>query len=237
VTLELGGKCPVIIDRTVDLQAAVELVVAGRQGNAGQVCLATDYAFVPNELRDEFVRRYWEVVDRKYYVDGEFNQASLPRIIDQRNAARVQSYIDDAVERGATKPRGGRSQDDEDVFHPTLLLDVPPDAKILREEIFGPVLPVLTYSDVEEVINFVQSGTKPLAMYVLSDDSRFVDQLLAGTSSGGVTVNGWASHYAEERLPFGGVNHSGIGRYHGVHGFRELSHERAVLFRPPPVAE
>jgi aldehyde dehydrogenase (NAD+) len=234
VTLELGGKCPVVIDRTVDLQAAVELVVEGRQSNAGQVCLATDYAFVPNELRDEFVRRYWDVVDGKYYVDGKFNRDTMARIIDRRNAARVQSYVDDAVERGAVNPRGGRSDEDEAVFHPTLLLDVPADAKILKEEIFGPVLPILTYTDVEEVIEFVQAGTKPLAMYILSDDIDFVNRLLAGTSSGGVTVNGWGSHYAEERLPFGGVNHSGIGRYHGVHGFRELSHERAILLRPPP---
>lgn len=229
VTLELGGKCPAIVGNTTDLKKVVDLVVEGRHNNGGQICLATDYALVPTDLRDEFVRLYWQEVDRKYYVDGKFNQDTMPRMVNERNAARIQSYIDDAVARGATLPRGGRSNDADDHFHPAVLLDVPPDAKVMQEEIFGPVLPVLTYDNVDDIIDIVRAGTKPLAMYIFSDDQDFVDALLAGTSSGGVTVNGWGSHWGEKALPFGGVNHSGIGRYHGIHGFKELSHERAIL--------
>ncbi|MEU8825202.1 aldehyde dehydrogenase family protein [Streptomyces sp. NPDC048636] len=229
VTLELGGKCPGIVDGTTDLVEVAELVAEGRQYNSGQICLAVDHLWIREDLRDDFLRSYWEAVDRKHYRDGAFDQSTISRMVDKRNADRVQAYIDDAVARGAVLPRGGRATDGSGSFEPAVLLDVPLDARVMREEIFGPVLPVLTYRDIAEVTGFLQQGQKPLAMYIFSEDKEFVDTVLRGTSSGGVTVNGWASHWGDSALPFGGVNHSGLGSYHGLFGFKELSHERAIL--------
>src|SRR5690606_28010657 len=141
-------------------------------------------------------------------------------------------YLDDAVARGATLVGGGPPDLERNILPPAVLLDVPDDAEVLAEEIFGPVLPVLTFTDVQQVVDRVREGGKPLAMYLYSSDSRLVDTVLDGTSSGGVTVNGWALHFVDNQLPFGGVGTSGMGRYHGIHGFRELSHARSTVIAP-----
>jgi len=231
VTLELGGKCPVIIDGTTDLHAAAELVSEGRHFNSGQICLATDHVWIRREAHDEFLRHYLEILDRRYFRDGSFDPSTTSRMVDERNAARVRGYIDDAVERGATLLRGGRSAD-ERTIEPTVLLNVSRDARVMQEEIFGPVLPLLPYDDISEVVEALRDGDKPLALYLFSADEELVEHVLQATSSGGVTVNGWASHWGDYTLPFGGVGHSGSGRYHGVHGFHELSHERPVIVHP-----
>lgn len=229
VTLELGGKCPAIIDGTADLAAAAAAVGAGKSYNSGQICLSPDYVLIKRELRDEFLTLYFEWVRDNLYINGEFNPHAMSRMIDDRNLERVSSYVDDAVTKGA-EIRGNWSVDRRArILEPIALLDVPEDAAILREEIFGPVLPVLTFDEVESVVDTVRSGGKPLAMYVFSEDSDFVSSVLAGTSSGGVTVNGWATHFQEFQIPFGGVGSSGMGSYHGVHGFKALSHARSVL--------
>jgi aldehyde dehydrogenase (NAD+) len=232
VTLELGGKCPVILDATTDVAAAAATVAAARCYNAGQVCLCPDVAWVPENMRDTFVARLREAVTTTLYADGRLNKAAFGRIVDRRNFDRVKSYLDDAITRGAKVAFGGVTEAEDLTIHPTVLLDVPADARIMHEEIFGPLLPVMTYRTLDQVCGAVQAGGKPLAMYVYSNDSAFVDGVLTRTSSGGVTVNGWAMHWFEPQLPFGGVNESGIGRYHGIHGFREVSHERAVFVQP-----
>ena len=164
-----------------------------------------------------------------YYVDGHLNKAAFGRIVDARNFQRVKGYLDDALHRGAQLALGGRTEAEDLTIHPTILTDVPPEARIMREEIFGPILPITTFGTVEEVCSAVQGGAKPLALYIFSNDPRFIGEVLEGTSSGGVTVNGWAMHWFEPQLPFGGVNESGIGSYHGIHGFRELSHAKSVF--------
>ena len=153
-------------------------------------------------------------------------------MVDRRNFDRVKGYLDDALERGATLAFGGTTEADDLTIHPTVLLDVPADARIMKEEIFGPILPIQGYRTPDEVCAAVQGGGKPLAMYIYSNDPGFVETVMNNTSSGGVTVNGWATHWFEPQLPFGGVNESGIGRYHGLHGFREVSHERSVFLQP-----
>ncbi len=229
VTLELGGKCPAIIDGTTDLDVAVAYVAAGKTYNAGQVCLSPDYVLIRRDLRDAFVDRYLRWIDTHLYSDGTFNSSAMSAMVDVRNQARVMSYVDEAVQKGATL-RGRRGADeDARSIEPVVLLDVPSDASVLREEIFGPVLPVLTWDDTAGLTEHVRAGDKPLAIYIYSSDQNFVSEVLAGTSSGGVTVNGWADHFREPNAPFGGVGSSGMGSYHGVHGFLELSHARTVF--------
>lgn len=234
VTLELGGKCPAIVGEGVDLARTAAMVVGARFRNAGQLCLSVDHVWVPEAMRDQFVQVAQGVIAKMFYADGQLARERLPHIVDARNFARVQGYIDDAVERGARVASGGESDSADLTIAPTILVDVPLDAKVMQDEIFGPILPVLTYKTLDEVTAFVDAGGKPLAVYIFSPDQAFIDQALLDTSSGGVTVNGVMMHYAESRLPFGGVNGSGMGRYKGLAGFRELSNARSVFVQAPP---
>jgi aldehyde dehydrogenase (NAD+) len=228
VTLELGGKCPAIIDGSADLTTAARIIASGKVSNAGQICLSPDHVYVPVDLRDQFVAEYMRQVEAAVYVDGAIDRGALPRIVNDRNFDRVSRYLEDALERGAKLVGTGRRDRESLTIEPAVLLDVPPDAEVMQEEIFGPVLPVLAFDRLDEVIDAVRSRPKPLAVYVYSDDPSTEAAVLSGTSSGGVTVNGWATHAADPQLPFGGVGNSGMGVYHGVYGFRELSHARGV---------
>lgn len=235
VTLELGGKCPAIVDTTVDLDKAVATIAAGKIYNAGQICLSPDHVWVHEDVKDAFVDKYMTWLQDNLYVDDVINTDLFGRIVDARNFARVTGYIEDALDRGAQLVGTGRKDEETLTVHPALLLDVPFDADIMQEEIFGPVLPVHGYRDPADILEYVRGGGKPLAIYIFSADQELVDRLVAETSSGGVTVNGWATHYASKNLPFGGTNQSGLGAYHGVHGFRQLSHARAVVSHPAAV--
>ncbi len=237
VTLELGGKCPAIIDGTHDAVETAALVARGRHLNSGQLCLATDHAWVSRDHLPEFLAHYNAWIDANLFRNGQLDAAATAHIVDERNLLRILGYVEDARERGARIARGGhRAAVADDMIEPTIVLDAPLDSKIMTEEIFGPVLPVQPYSDLEEVLGYVRRHPKPLAMYIFSDEPAFVDAVIAGTSSGGVTVNGFATHIGESRLPFGGVNNSGTGRYHGVHGFREFSNQRAIVRHLPATA-
>lgn len=229
VTLELGGKCPVVLDDSTDLRQAATTIAVARCYNAGQVCLCPDVAYVPISRQDEFIERLHEAVQDLFYVNGELNRSAFGKIVDERNLRRLAGYLEDARSKGAKVAFGGAIDNADRTVHPTALYDVPADAQVLREEIFGPILPIVAYDRVEDVCASIQKGGKPLALYVFSGDGSFTEKILANTSSGGVTINGWALHWFEPQLPFGGVNESGMGRYHGVHGFRELSHERSVF--------
>jgi aldehyde dehydrogenase (NAD+) len=230
VTLELGGKCPAIVDGTHNLEETAQLVAFGRHLNGGQVCLAPDHVWVRAEVRDQFLKHYGAWVEEHLYRDGRLDPAASSHIVDERNMERLLSYLKDAKEKKATVVRGGdRSTTAEDMIEPTIIVDAPLNSKLMTQEIFGPVLPVQSFTDASEVIDYVRHGQKPLAMYIYSDDADFVDRILEGTSSGGVTVNGFATHIGESRLPFGGVNHSGMGRYHGVYGFKEFSNARSIV--------
>jgi aldehyde dehydrogenase (NAD+) len=229
VTLELGGKCPAIIGEDYDLLDAAGKIVAARFINAGQLCLSVDHVWVPKAKQAALLQIIGAVVEKMFFADGVLQLDRLPHIVDARNFARVKGYIDEAVARGATLVRGGQSDEADLTIYPTVIADPPLDARIMREEIFGPVLPVLGYDDISEALAQVDATGKPLAMYIFSKDQAFTAQVLEGTSSGGVTVNHVMMHYAESKLPFGGVNGSGMGRYKGVHGFRELSNARSVF--------
>ena len=228
VTLELGGKSPVIIDEGADVEAIGAALAGAKQFNGGQACICPDYVFVREEERDGLVDSFKRNVAANLYEEGKIKKESIAQIVNQGNFPRVKGLFDDAVAQGAKVVAGGALEEEDLTVHPTMLTDVTPQMKILQEEIFAPVLPVMTYENLDQVIEYIEERDKPLALYVFSNNEANVQKVLDRTSSGGVTVNGVFSHYLENRLPFGGVNGSGMGSYHGYFGFKAFSHERAV---------
>jgi aldehyde dehydrogenase (NAD+) len=228
VTLELGGKSPVIIDEGADIAKIAADLAGAKQFNGGQACICPDYVFVKADQRDTLVAAFKAKVTENLYADGKIKKESIAQIVNAGNFARVKSLFDDAVAKGAHVAVGGVLDEADLTIHPTMLTDVTPDMNILQEEIFAPMLPVMTYDTLDEVIAHVATRDKPLALYIYSNDPAHVEKILSRTSSGGVTVNGVFSHYLENQLPFGGVNQSGMGSYHGYFGFKAFSHERAI---------
>jgi len=228
VTLELGGKSPVIIDKGADIDAIGAALAGAKQFNGGQACICPDYVFVREEEQDRLVEAFRTNVASNLYEDGKIKKESIAQIVNAGNFARVKALYDDAVEKGAKVAVGGELEAGDLTIHPTMLTGVTPQMKILQEEIFAPILPVMTYDNIDQAIGYIEARDKPLALYVFSGDEANVDKVLKRTSSGGVTVNGVFSHYLENRLPFGGVNGSGMGSYHGYFGFKAFSHDRAV---------
>jgi aldehyde dehydrogenase (NAD+) len=182
-------------------------------------------------LIDEFRAK---VKQNLYGDDGKIRKESIAQIVNDQNFARIKRLFDDAVAKGAKVAVGGTLEAADRTIHPTLLTDVTPDMAIMQEEIFAPIVPVVTYQNIDEVIGHISGRAKPLALYIYSKDQNTIDKVLERTSSGGVTINGFFSHYLESQLPFGGVNQSGMGSYHGVFGFKAFSHERAIYQQVPP---
>ena len=229
VTLELGGKSPVIIDDGADVEKIAGDLAGAKQFNGGQACICPDYVFVKESQKETLVNTFREKVKENLYdEDGNIKKENIAQIVNPQNFARVKGLFEDAIAKGACVAVGGELEEGDLTVHPTMLTDVTPDMAILQEEIFGPVLPVMTYDDLDEAIEYIERRDKPLALYVYSPDQDNIDRVLKRTSSGGVTVNGVFSHYLENNLPFGGVNGSGMGSYHGHFGFKAFSHERAV---------
>lgn len=231
ITLELGGQSPVIVDATADLRQAAALILWGKCTNGGQTCVAPDHAFIHRSVMDRFVAHCRQLLAERYGATDDAVQASpdLARMVTQRHAERLGALIDDALARGATLLAGGRHDAAQRYVAPTLLGDVPADAAITGEEIFGPVLPLQAFDTLEEVIAQIDARPKPLALYLFSRDRAVQRHVAERTSSGGLGLNLCVQQYAHGGLPFGGVNHSGIGSAHGVHGFKAFSHERACL--------
>ena len=166
-----------------------------------------------------------------YRDDGSIKKENIAQIVNEQNFVRIKKLFDDAVAKGAKVAVGGTLEQADRTIHPTLLTDVTPDMQIMQEEIFAPIVPVVTYKNIDEVIGHISGRGKPLALYIYSNNQTNIDKVLSRTSSGGVTINGFFSHYLENQLPFGGVNQSGMGSYHGVFGFKAFSHERAIYIQ------
>lgn len=229
VTLELGGKSPVIIDDGADIDKIAADLAGAKQFNGGQACICPDYVFVKEDQQARLVDGFRANVTKNLYDDaGQIRKDSIAQIVNTANFNRVKTMFDDAVEQGATVAVGGTLDASDLTIHPTMLTDVTPQMKILQDEIFAPVLPVMTYDTLDQVIDYIAARDKPLALYIYSPDEANIQKVLSRTSSGGVTVNGVFSHYLENNLPFGGVNQSGMGSYHGYFGFKAFSHERAI---------
>jgi len=231
LTLELGGKSPVIIGKSADLPTAAARIMNGKTLNAGQICLAPDYVLTPKESLEAFVAEATGAVRRMFPTLKD--NPDYTAIIAQRHYDRIMGYIDDARAKGARvveiKPEGeDLAQQEHRKIAPTLIIDPTDDMKVMQEEIFGPVLPVKTYHGVDEAIAYVNAHDRPLGLYYFGDDAAEREKVLAGTTSGGVTVNDVIFHIAQEELPFGGVGPSGMGSYHGHDGFLEFSHKKSI---------
>ncbi|MEQ8470337.1 MAG: aldehyde dehydrogenase family protein [Marinoscillum sp.] len=222
VTLELGGKSPTIVDQTANLKTAAKRIAWGKWTNAGQTCVAPDYIFVHRSKLDAFVA---EIKEQTNYMYSE--KAHYASIINARHFDRVSELISDALSKGARVILSGKQADN--VIDPVILLNVTDDMRIMQEEIFGPVLPIKTYDNLEEVIDFINDRPKPLALYHYSQSQRLMKQVLSETSSGAVVFNDSVLQFGHPHLPMGGVNNSGIGKAHGEAGFRAFSHGKAVL--------
>ena len=231
LTLELGGKSPVILGQSADLKVAAARVMNGKTLNAGQICLAPDYVLAPHDKVDSFVEAARTSVSKMFPTIKD--NPDYTSIVAQRHYERITGYIDDARAKGARivelKPEGeDLSQQEHRKIAPTLILDPSDDMKVMQEEIFGPVLPVKSYRTVDEAIAFVNGRDRPLGLYYFGDDAAEQEKVLSGTTPGGVTVNDVIMHVAQEELPFGGVGASGMGSYHGHDGFLEFSHRKAI---------
>ncbi|MDZ4682653.1 MAG: aldehyde dehydrogenase family protein [Saprospiraceae bacterium] len=231
VTLELGGKSPVIIDESADIETAARRVVAGKLSNCGQICVAPDYALVHESKQADFLTACAKYINAMYGATDEARiTGDYTRIINSRHTARLKGLLEDALEKGAVSEYpGGQIQEAENYFPPVLLTNVTPAMRVANEEIFGPILPVHTFSKLDEAIQYINKKEKPLALYIFSGSRRNVERILNETSAGGVTINDVAMHFYNYNLPFGGVNNSGIGKGHGEFAFHEFSNAKAVL--------
>jgi len=244
VTLELGGKSPAILGPDYPVGAAAERILVGKCLNAGQTCIAPDYALVPEGRVREFVDAAARSVNDCY--SDPMRSPDYTAIVNDRHFARLAGYLDEARARGAevrSLPPHAVPDAATRRIPPTLITDAPDDCRLMREEIFGPILPVVAYRDLEDAIAYVNARPRPLALYYFDRNERRIARVLTGTIAGGVTINDTILHIAQERLPFGGVGPSGMGEYHGRDGFNAFSKRKAVfrqarlnaigLFNPP----
>ena len=208
------------------MQTAVERMLWGKCVNAGQTCIAPDYVLVPRARMEAFVAEYRRGYAR-LYPDGR----DVTNIVDDEHVARMERFLEDARQRGATIISAGKDTQDDRAVSTRLLLNVSDDMTVMKEEIFGPLLPVVPYDSIEDAIAFVRARPRPLAIYVMSFEAATVRQVLDATVSGGVVVNDTINQFLAEDAPFGGVGHSGMGSYHGREGFRTFSNARTVMRR------
>ncbi len=223
VVLELGGKSPCIVDDDANLKTAAARIVWGKFINAGQTCIAPDYLFVHKSVKTELLRLMGEKIN-SYFGKNPKESDDYPRIVNESKTQRLAGFL--ATGRVVV---GGEADIREQYISPTILDSIKPTDPVMQEEIFGPVLPVLEFGEISEVINYINSNPKPLALYYFSEDSSRQEFLLSRTSSGGGCVNDVISHIANSSLPFGGTGESGMGAYHGQHSFETFSHKRSIL--------
>ena len=245
VTLELGGKSPALVHRDYSLERAAERILTGKLYNAGQTCVAPDYLLIPRTRLEEFLKMAPRVVEKMYPKLVE--NPDYTRIIDAAHYWTLERHIKDAQEKGAKaiqiNPAGETCNEENRVFPPTLLVNVNDDMTIMQEEIFGPVLPIVPYETLDDAVAYINARPHPLALYYFDSRNSRVKDVLARTMAGGVTVNDCIFHVGQTGLPFGGIGPSGMGHYHGYHGFETFSKKKGVfvegrwtplsLLRPP----
>jgi len=225
VTLELGGKSPCYIDKNCDISVACRRVTWGKYTNCGQTCIAPDYILCDPSIQDKVIEEIGRNV-KDFYSENPKTCPDYGRIINQRHFKRVMALTEDS-----TVALGGDGDEDDCYIAPTVLRDVKPEAKVMQEEIFGPLLPIITVESLDEAIDFINDREKPLALYVFSPDAKLIKRVRDETSSGGFCANDCLMHFSVNALPFGGVGNSGMGAYHGKHSFDQLSHLRGCLVK------
>jgi coniferyl-aldehyde dehydrogenase len=230
VTLELGGKSPFVVDRDFSMERVAPWVAFGKGLNAGQTCVAPDYAFVPRARIDDFVSAVQRQFTKNYPKLAE--NPDYTSVSSDRHHARLRRYLDDAKAKGARlveiNPAGESTEALGRKLPPTLVLDATPDMLVLQEEIFGPVLSVLPYESLDEVVDYLNARDRPLVTYVFTDDARTMERFRRTTHSGQLVFNATLVHVGVDELPFGGVGTSGMGSYHGEQGFKTFSHARSL---------
>jgi coniferyl-aldehyde dehydrogenase len=235
VTLELGGKSPALVHESYPMSIAADRICSAKFWNGGQTCVAPDYALVPSHRVDEFVQHAESVVARRYPC--LVSNPDYTSMIHEAAWRRMRDLVDDAANRGARVVEINPSRDaftaGNRVFPPTLLLDVDDSMRIMQEEIFGPILPVISYSSLDDALAFINARPRPLALYYFDRIDKRIERVLKMTVSGGVAVNDCIFHLPQHRLPFGGVGPSGMGAYHGFDGFETFSKKKGVFLQNP----
>lgn len=235
VTLELGGKSPVVIDNDVKIKDAGRRVAWGKYLNCGQTCVAPDYVLVNKDRHDEFIKSLFESIQSFYGTPENWKtNRDIARIINKKHYERLIDLLQDAVEKGARISIGGDRDETENYISPTVLTGVTADMKIMQSEIFGPILPVLSVDNTDDAVRFIQERPHPLALYVFSNNEATAQRVIEETNAGGSCINDTILHLVNPHLPFGGVGESGMGNYHGRHSFKTFSHERSVLRQDAP---
>ncbi|ENN71300.1 hypothetical protein YQE_12225, partial [Dendroctonus ponderosae] len=224
-TLELGGKCPLYIDNTVDMYKTAKRALWGRMLNSGQTCVAPDYILCTKEVEEKFIKESEKVL-KQFWGDDPSKSSSLSRIVSESHYRRLIEFL-----KNEHVALGGHTNDQELIMGPTILTDVDPQSPVMEEEIFGPIFPIINIHTAQEAIDFINSREKPLALYVFTKNKRVQNMFLTKTSSGGVSINDTISHISTENLPFGGVGLSGMGNYHGKFGFDTFTHKKGVLLK------
>ena len=235
VTLELGGKSPTIVDETANLKETAGRLAFGKWMNNGQVCIAPDYVFVHQSIAGELLEKLKATTSSFYGYDASTSD-SYNRIVNNKHFKRIEGYFEDAVSKGAKVEYGGKSDSSQDFFSPTILSNVPENSDIWEKEIFGPILPMIIYQDLQEVIDKINSKEKPLALYIYSNSKKNVDRIIQNTRAGATCVNHSGIHFFNNNLPFGGANNSGIGKGNGFFGFETFSNPLAVLKQWSPIS-
>ena len=231
VTLELGGKSPVILDDSADMKDAAEKLIWGKFVNCGQTCIAPDYILVPEDKKEIFLGHAREVLNRYYDPNGKgiMQSPDYARLINAKHFDRIRQLLEDALQKGAQVEAGGELDEETRYVAPTLISAITEDMQVYQEEIFGPILPILTYSHLNDALALIHSQPKPLALYFFGKDEGRAKRVMAETSSGNLVINDCVLHFLHSELPFGGVNNSGIGKAHGKYGFMAFSNEKGVL--------
>jgi aldehyde dehydrogenase (NAD+) len=241
-TLELGGKSPTVIDETADIKSAARRLMRGKVANCGQICIAPDYILVHEKVYDVFIASSKQVLESFLGADPK-SSPSYARMVNLKQFRRVRAYLEEAVENGAEVVHGGITSEKDLFIEPTILANVPADCRIMQEEIFGPLLPVLPFRDLQEPIDYINAGDRPLTMNIFSKSKQNINRLMNGTRAGGTSINHTQLHFYNHDLPYGGINNSGLGKSHGWYGFQDFSNARSVyrndfwgaleLVRPP----
>ena len=229
ITLELGGKSPTIVDKSIDMNIAVDAIILGKSVNSGQICVAPDYVFVEKTRKDEFIKTFISRYENYHLKDD--NKNTQTHIVTQKQHKRLLELLEDAKAKGAkVKTVKELEKDQGKRVYPHLVTEVTQDMKVLQEEIFGSILPIMTYENIDEVISYINKRPRPLALYLMSKDNAIIDKIIKNTHSGGVCINDTAMHVAADDAPFGGVGNSGMGEYHGYEGFLTFSKAKTVLY-------
>ncbi|WP_115462677.1 aldehyde dehydrogenase family protein [Winogradskyella aurantiaca] len=228
VTLELGGKSPTIIDSTANLDAAAKKLMWAKSLNCGQICVAPDYILVEEGIKDKFLKscKKWLVT---FFGEDSKSSESYGRIVSDKHYKRLEQHIENAVSSGGKLIAGGQVDAASRFIAPTLIDNVDPEASVLKDEIFGPILPIVTYRSLDDAISYINTKERPLALYIYSRSKANIKTIIKNTKAGGTVVNNSNIQFGNHELPFGGINNSGVGKSHGFFGFEAFSNKRALM--------